>query len=391
MGQLSQAARGPNRAPVTDGAPARHSTRVCRCACAGARVQVRVCRCACAGVRVQVRVCRCAVARARQDLTENSCSRAIRQVHARQARRDVARRNVARRDVARRHVSGQFLPNPHAALRIFPAIPDIGPAHGAPARGVPSRHTLPAPRTPSARRRRWLQACVPFVARDRTTRPRLPLVSPRSLLTLCCAGLPAIALSLGQARPSATPFTRAELAHAAPPTRTDPFTPPASSRAPAPTARAAQDRLVTIRVLADADGSALANAEVIDRGTGARALTRENGEARVRLPLQGELLLRVRQLGYAYLDLTLEWATLPGGGERAGGRATRAHPLCPPLGLHHRRTRLPPDRRRREAARLVGARPAARRGGALRDVSHRRIRSAWRSSGTPSGAIVWDR
>jgi hypothetical protein len=140
-------------------------------------------------------------------------------------------------------------------------------------------------------------------------------VSPRPLLTLCCAGLPAIALSLGQARPSATPFTRAEPAHAAPPTRTDPFTRPASSRAPAPTARAAQDRLVTIRVLADADGSPLANAEVIDRGTGARALTRENGEARVRLPLQGELLLRVRQLGYAYLDLTLEWATLPGGGE----------------------------------------------------------------------------
>ncbi|MDP1858236.1 MAG: hypothetical protein Q8K82_06180, partial [Gemmatimonadaceae bacterium] len=48
-----------------------------------------------------------------------------------------------------------------------------------------------------------------------------------------------------------------------------------------------QETTVILRVLAETDGSPLINAEVIDRTTGARALTRETGEARVRVPADG--------------------------------------------------------------------------------------------------------
>lgn len=71
---------------------------------------------------------------------------------------------------------------------------------------------------------------------------------------------------------------------------------------------------VVIRVLSDADDSPLANAEVIDLRTGHRALTRENGEARVYLPDEGSVTVRVRQLGFAFADLQLQHASLPGGG-----------------------------------------------------------------------------
>lgn len=71
---------------------------------------------------------------------------------------------------------------------------------------------------------------------------------------------------------------------------------------------------VVVRVLAAADDAPLANAEVIDRRTGARTLTRENGETRVYVPAEGSVTVRVRQLGFAFADLQLQRATLPGGG-----------------------------------------------------------------------------
>ncbi len=68
----------------------------------------------------------------------------------------------------------------------------------------------------------------------------------------------------------------------------------------------AQDGIVTVRVLTQEDDTPLANAEVIDLATGARALTREGGMARARIPAKTSLRLRVRQLGFAYVDLDLE-------------------------------------------------------------------------------------
>ncbi len=65
------------------------------------------------------------------------------------------------------------------------------------------------------------------------------------------------------------------------------------------------DGTTVIRVLAEADSTPLANAEVIDVATGARALTREDGQARVRLPVGAALTIRVRQLGFAFVDLSL--------------------------------------------------------------------------------------
>ncbi len=114
----------------------------------------------------------------------------------------------------------------------------------------------------------------------------------RSLAYVCCAGLASVALSTGGTRLPREAAARVVAAR-----------------------RNVQERLVTIRVVADADDTPLANAEVIDRSTGARALTRENGEARVRIPSSGVLLLRVRQLGFAYLDLDLEQGTLPSEGD----------------------------------------------------------------------------
>ena len=80
---------------------------------------------------------------------------------------------------------------------------------------------------------------------------------------------------------------------------------------------------VVIRVLSDADDAPLANAEVIDRRTGSRALTRENGEARVYVPDAGSVTVRVRQLGFAFVDLQLQRATLPPAGEAVVVRLTR--------------------------------------------------------------------
>lgn len=72
------------------------------------------------------------------------------------------------------------------------------------------------------------------------------------------------------------------------------------------------DGTTTIRVLSEADSTPLPNAEVIDLATGARALTREDGQARVRLPGRGALTVRVRQLGFAFTDLSLSRADRQG-------------------------------------------------------------------------------
>lgn len=79
-----------------------------------------------------------------------------------------------------------------------------------------------------------------------------------------------------------------------------------------PVAAQRGDGITTIRVLAEADSTPLPNAEVIDLATGARALTRENGQAGVRLPSRGALDLRVRQLGFAFVDLSLNRADRAG-------------------------------------------------------------------------------
>ena len=93
-----------------------------------------------------------------------------------------------------------------------------------------------------------------------------------------------------------------------------------------------QHTAVTLRVLADADDSPLANAEVIDRTTGAHALTRETGEALVRLPVGGALELRVRQLRFAFVDLTLRRSDLRGeGAEPVIVRLTRIPFALPAL------------------------------------------------------------
>lgn len=87
-----------------------------------------------------------------------------------------------------------------------------------------------------------------------------------------------------------------------------------ASPARPPAAAPGQEVTVVVRVRAEADESPLANAEVIDRATGTRALTRESGEARVRVFPDRALELRVRQLGFSYRDVTLLHASLRGGG-----------------------------------------------------------------------------
>ncbi len=77
-----------------------------------------------------------------------------------------------------------------------------------------------------------------------------------------------------------------------------------------PASRPQQERLVVVHVVDGADDAPLVNAEVIDRSTGARALTREQGTARVRVLRADSLALRVRQLGFAFVDLVLRYDEL---------------------------------------------------------------------------------
>jgi hypothetical protein len=77
---------------------------------------------------------------------------------------------------------------------------------------------------------------------------------------------------------------------------------------------AAQSGTLVVLVRTASDGRPLVNAEIIDRTRGTRTFTRESGEARVRLPSRGALDLRIRQLGFAFVDRTLERASLRGDG-----------------------------------------------------------------------------
>ncbi len=107
----------------------------------------------------------------------------------------------------------------------------------------------------------------------------------------------------------------------------------------------AQNVSVVVRVLAD-EGP-LANAEVIDRSSGARALTRSSGDVLVRVNNRSRLSLRVRQLGFAYQDIALRASDLLGGGrdtvivrlERVAfampAVATVASSQCPRLDQEH--------------------------------------------------------
>lgn len=81
-----------------------------------------------------------------------------------------------------------------------------------------------------------------------------------------------------------------------------------------PPSLAVAQTTVAVRVLAADSDSPLVNAEVIDRSSGVRALTRETGVARVRVFPDRPLEIRVRQLGFAYVDLTLRHDRLTGDG-----------------------------------------------------------------------------
>lgn len=69
-----------------------------------------------------------------------------------------------------------------------------------------------------------------------------------------------------------------------------------------------QSLIVVVRTVGDA--RPLVNAEVINRTRGTRSFTREGGETRVALPSSGPLELRVRQLGFAFVDRTIDRASL---------------------------------------------------------------------------------
>lgn len=71
---------------------------------------------------------------------------------------------------------------------------------------------------------------------------------------------------------------------------------------------------MVVHVVDATDDTPLVNAEVIDRGTGARALTRDRGTAQVHVTRADALSLRVRQLGFAFVDRTLDLGEILQGG-----------------------------------------------------------------------------
>jgi hypothetical protein len=77
---------------------------------------------------------------------------------------------------------------------------------------------------------------------------------------------------------------------------------------------AAQSGTLVVLVRTASEREPLVNAEIIDRTRGTRTFTRERGDARVRLPATGALELRIRQLGFAFADRTIERAALRGDG-----------------------------------------------------------------------------
>jgi hypothetical protein len=62
---------------------------------------------------------------------------------------------------------------------------------------------------------------------------------------------------------------------------------------------------VVVRVLDRVSGQALPNADVLDLGSGTHRLTNARGEARLDWPARGALRLRVRQLGYRFVEREL--------------------------------------------------------------------------------------
>jgi hypothetical protein len=72
----------------------------------------------------------------------------------------------------------------------------------------------------------------------------------------------------------------------------------------------AQPKSLVVIVRTASDARPLVNAEVIDRTRGTRSFTRERGETRVALPSTGAIELRVRQLGFAFVDRTVDRASL---------------------------------------------------------------------------------
>lgn len=70
-----------------------------------------------------------------------------------------------------------------------------------------------------------------------------------------------------------------------------------------------QTPLVVVRVLERASGAPLPNAEVIDLASDTRRFTNGDGEARLAWPASGRLRLRVRQLGFQFVERDLSRAT----------------------------------------------------------------------------------
>ncbi|HUQ79624.1 MAG TPA: hypothetical protein VM076_00730 [Gemmatimonadaceae bacterium] len=66
-----------------------------------------------------------------------------------------------------------------------------------------------------------------------------------------------------------------------------------------------QTPVLLVRVLESASGRTLPNAEVIDLESSARRFTNADGEARLAWPTSGHLRLRVRQLGFQFIERDL--------------------------------------------------------------------------------------
>ena len=60
--------------------------------------------------------------------------------------------------------------------------------------------------------------------------------------------------------------------------------------------------VLIVQVVEDAGSQPLPNAEVIDLGSGMRPFTNLDGETRIPWPDRGGLRLRVRQLGFQFID-----------------------------------------------------------------------------------------
>lgn len=84
-----------------------------------------------------------------------------------------------------------------------------------------------------------------------------------------------------------------------------------------------QERVVIVRVIDAAESAPLVNAEVIDRTTGIGHLTRESGTTSIRMPRADSLALRVRQLGFAFVDLVVRAGELRESGDTVTVRLER--------------------------------------------------------------------